>query len=521
LRDLHRIPPPRDTDEGDHEADETATGPVALRARTGMELDEPGAGARAGPSGSRCPEPDHVDVPSWGDPAGLPVGMGRVYRTLFGEFDAINPQAVQDLARVYIHYGFGAEARQILDLSGAGDAATQLLGELAELVDQRPLPEGALLHRAVACGEPAVFWALLARPEIDPGLVFDHAALQRSFAALPAGLRETLGPGLVRKLEAVGHVGTARHLQRMIEPVGTDKPGTAPATKGDTDPLAALGGINSIQAAEALARDIEAALLRGEPVTRDQAELAGAYALELRDDALGDRLATAHVAALAASGAFEAAADEFDRLAVFVKQPVVRTMAESVLRELTLSADDITFLRYVLSDHFLSPEAMPDALAAAIARRLLDAGFVDAADHVLLPGKATRDHRLLRAELALSRGRPAQAELELMGLEGAQVDQLRARARSLLSDHATAQALYRASNALEEADRAALHTRDPATLASADDPTLRDLAQILDARPVPNSPDSMLDQGRGLLEESGVARDVLTRLLAETSKPKR
>jgi hypothetical protein len=196
-------------------------------------------------------------------------------------------------------------------------------------------------------------------------------------------------------------------------------------------------------------------------------------------------------------------------------------MAESVLRELTRSADDITVLRYVLSDHFLPPKAMPDALAAAIARRLLDAGFVDAADHVLLPGHAAPDHHLLRAELALSRGRPALAELELMGLEGAEADRLRARARSLLRDHETAQALYIASDALTEADRAALHARDAAALASAEDPILRELAQVLDARPAPTSPEIMLGQGRGLLEEAGVARDVLRRLIAETSKPKR
>lgn len=535
---IHLVPPPSDTRNpapAPATADAQPVRPVdtiTLRAHTSLDRDEAGRGGartalRAEPA---CPAPALLDVPSWGGPDSLPEGMGRLYRNLFGEFDAINRQAVRDLARLYIHHGFGAEARQVLGLFGPPDAETRLLGDLAQLVDQGPLPESAPLRAATGCGEPTVLWALLARGQVDDALTFDHAALQRSFAALPAGLRRSLGPGLVRHLVAARHADTASHLQRMIDPVaapgeagiGLARADLAARTAGpDMAALAEVSRTNSIHAAEALALAIEASLLRGAPVAIDQARLAGAYAHELRGTAIGERLAVAHVSALAAAGAFDEAAAEFDRLGLDPAEPVARAMAESVLREATRAADDLTFLRYVLSDRFLTPGAMTETLAGAIARRLLDAGFADAADRVLPPGQADPALRLLRAEISLARARPAEAELALLSLDGPEADRLRARARTMRGDHATARALFAASAAQPEADRAALRTRDPASLAAAENPLLREVATVLEEHPAPAAPGSVLDRPRSVLEETRAARDVLTRLLAETPMPER
>jgi len=537
---IHLAPPPSDTRNPAPEpepatADAQPVRPVdtiTLRAHTSLDRDGAGRGGartvlRAEPA---CPAPALLDVPSWGGPDSLPERMGQLYRNLFGEFDAINRQAVRDLARLYIHHGFGAEARQILSFVGAPDAETRLLGDVAQLVDQGPLPESAPLRAATGCGEPTVLWALLARGQVDDALTFDHAALQRSFAALPAGLRRSLGPGLVQHLIAARHADTASHLQRMIDPLAA--PGeagiglaradlAARAADPDMAALAEVSRTNSIHAAEALAIAIEASLLRGAPVAIDQAQLAGAYAHELRGTAIGERLAVAHVSALAAAGAFDEAAAEFDRLAPDPAEPVARAMAESVLREATRAADDLTFLRYVLSDRFLAPGAMTETLAGAIARRLLDAGFADAADRVLRPGQADPALRLLRAEISLARARPAEAELALLSLDGPEADRLRARARTMRGDHATARALFAASAAQPEADRAALRTRDPASLAAAENPLLREVATVLEEHPAPAAPDSVLDGPRSVVEETRAARDVLTRLLAETPMPER
>jgi hypothetical protein len=88
-------------------------------------------------------------------------------------------------------------------------------------------------------------------------------------------------------------------------------------------------------------------------------------------------------------------------------------------------------------------------------------------------------------------------------------------------DHATARALFAGSAAQPEADRAALRTRDPASLAAAENPLLREVATVLEEHPAPAAPGSVLDRPRSVLEETRAARDVLTRLLAETPMPER
>lgn len=505
---------------------------IAVTARTAMDRDSaPAAGpAPVAAAMADCPAPGALDIAAWDGGAPLPVALGRLHRGLYGEFDTVDRATALALVRLHIHHGFGAEARQVLGLLPGPDAETRLLGELALLVEVAPLPEGSALRGAIGCGEPALLWGLLAQPRLAPGQVFDHDALERSFAALPAGLRRALGPGLVRRLAAVGHVETADHLQRMLEraaPPGDPAAGLSRATLSarravpEGTALATAARSNTVQAAEALARSLETTLARGAPVALSQAQLAGAYALELRETGLGARLAAAHVAALAASGAFDEAVAELARVAPDRDRPEARAMAADLLRTITRDADDITFLRHALPARLAPPETLPPPLAARIARRLLGVGLTEAAARYLPPAGTDPAHRLLRAEIELARQRPAEAELALLALEGAEADQLRARARMLRGDHRSAQALFEAAGDPAGADRAAWLAGEAVALAQARAPLLRDLAEVMKrpAAPAPGPGAPLLDAPRAVLAEAGAARAVLARLLAQGASP--
>lgn len=529
-RAAHAAPEPS-TPEPPAQARPAPAPAIALSARTAMDRESPPSAGPA-PDADRiaCPAPEALDLSAWDGGAPLPLAMGRLRRSLVGEFDHVDRAAALALARLHVHHGFGAEARQVLALLPDPDAGTRLLGELALLVEEAPLPEDALLRQAIGCGAPTLLWALLAQPRLASGQVFDHQALERSFAALPAGLRRTLGPGLVRRLAAVGHVRTADHLQRMLEraaPAGDPAArvsraalsgrGAAPAE----DALAAAGRSNTLHAAEALARSLETALARGAPVALPQAQLAGAYALELRETALGARLAAAHVAALGASGAFDEAVAELARLAPDPGRPEARAMAADLLRTITSDGDDITFLRHALPARLAPPETLSPPLAGAVARRLLAAGLAEAALRYLPRDTDDPDLRLLRAEIALARARPAEAERSLVALEGAEADRLRARARMMRGDHRAAQALFESGGDPAGADRAAWLAGEAAALAQARAPLLRDLAEVME-RPAaagisPGAP--LLDAPRAVLAEAEAARAILARLLAQGPGP--
>lgn len=282
-----------------------------------------------------------------------------------------------------------------------------------------------------------------------------------------------------------------------------------------------------------MAEMIERALARGDPVDFEDAQLAGALAFEHRGTPLGGRLAQAYLSALAASGAFDEAISEFRRLRDAVSEADAARVASVLISYLERQADDVTFLRAILSDGVTSPEALDDGVALGVARRLLALGFPDqAARHIAgtKPGVAAHMAatvedgttnaavRLLRARIALAQDRPAAAFRELLGLDGDEAGLLRAEALAARGEHAEARRLFAAHDEARRADRAALHTGRVAEMAAAGAPPIRDFGQLLasDAAAPAVTAEADIASHHALLERSTELRGAMERLLAAT-----
>jgi hypothetical protein len=506
---------------------------AALNMRAHSSVDLAIVGAARPPAGpvqaQTCPEPDWTDVAAWGGTAPFHEELGRLNRDLLGEFDRPNDTVALELARLYLHYGFGAEARLALTLRSHSDAEAELLREMSFIVDHKPVGERPKLTLALICDATTMLWGILANPDLSKDLPLDHKGLLRAFALLPDGLRRSLGPALARRLLSAGHRETSQSILRVIDRhQEADDPETALARAElahvRQDPDLAQSALhvavqgNSPASAEALLALVEGALEKGEPVPLDRAELAGAYAQEYRGTALGHRMSAAYIAALAHAGAYGEAVREFDRLRAD------QETADMLIGQMARHADDVTFLRHVLSGRFGEPGDVAPEIARAIASRLLAVGFPDRAGGFVAPqlvGHDTPGSRLLRAEIALAQERPRAAEAELLWLAGPEAAGLRARARSLAGDHAAAARLYALGGQADAADRAALFAADPGSLAAAGNPVLRDVASLLQepdaAEPGPEAPP--LGRHRRALDAAGTARQVLGRLLAATPSP--
>lgn len=546
------VPPPASGDPAPaSEAHGAAAGavPIAapgLRITTSMDRDMSGLQDRDTPA-EMCPPLLHLDVPSWSGARPFAFEVGELYGALFGEFDTVREAEVLRLARLYIHHGFGAEARQVLGWLDTTAPDIALARDLALLVEGEPLSADAALAGALECGEPAVLWAILAAPDLPEERVFDHRALRRSFVALPMGLQSALGPLLVQRLVAAGHHPTADALLRHLRggdaladaETGLARAALASETGRDAVAETALREVirtNAGQAGVALAETIERALARGEPVDFEDAQLAGALAFEHRGAPLGGRLAKAYLSALAASGAFDEAISEFSRLRDALTEDEAARVASVLISYLERQADDITFLRAMLSDAVTSPEALDDDVALGVARRLLALGFPDhaarhsagtmsaAARHMTATGEegtANAGVRLLRARIALAQDRPADAFTELLGLNGDEAGLLRAEALAARGEHAEARRLFAAHDEARRADRAALHTGRVTEMAGAGESPLRDLGQLLrsDAAAPAVTADADIASHHAFLERSTELRGAMERLLAATPAP--
>ncbi|MEI4233401.1 hypothetical protein [Roseovarius sp. D22-M7] len=482
-----------------------------------------------------CPTAELVDLPSWAGTEPFHQQIGALNRQLLREFDRPDEEIALQLARAYLHFGFGAEARQILDLRSRGSEADRILHEISLIMDHGHVSSVGRLADMTGCGEPAVLWALLAMPAVPVEAVFDHKALLRSFAALPAPLRNSFGPELARRLSKARHAKTARDILRMTARTGApDSPDLALArvelggaesdagtTRADLDTAVAS---NSVAAAEALARMIDGLLSEGAPVPLDKAELAGAYAFEHRGTDLGRRMTGAYLSALGASGAFAEAVAEYERLRSELDAAGATEIAASLLGQMTRHADDVTFLRHALNDRLVAPAMVPADPGVDIATRLLGSGLAERARQFVaadLPGRNARPSKLARAQIALVQDRPRQAEVELLGLDGPDADLLRARARSVAGDHAAARALYVASDRPEEAAEAAWLAQDLDRMATAQDPVLRQTVAALRDSSADVGTDStpILERNRALLESSGTLRAAMTTLLDAKGMP--
>jgi hypothetical protein len=476
-----------------------------------------------------------VDLPSWGSAAPFHHQIGPLNRQLLREFDRPDGETVLDLARAYLYFGFGTEANHVLDFRPEGSPENEILRELASIMHHAKTSPDARIAMAAGCGEPAVLWALLAMPILPKETVFDHKALLRSFSALPAHLRDTFGPELARRLIEAQHAQTAQSILRTTERTGgTDASDLALAradlanANGDHDTalmeLNEAVAKNSDIAPQALAQLIEKHIANDIPVPFDKAELAGAYAFENRGTELGRVMTRTYVLSLGASGAFGKAVSEFYRLRPDFETTGVADIAASLVQQMTRDADDVTFLRHVLSDDLIKPDTAPAPLAVEIATRLLESGFPAQAKSFVaagLPGREVRMSQLVRARIALLQQRPRQAEVELLGLDDTAANVLRAEAKSQVGDHTAAQALYIAGEQSEKAAEAAWLAQDLDALGRSSDPVLRRTAEVLQAasqKPLDASLPS-LEHYRGLLESASTLRTAMNTLLDTKQAP--
>lgn len=508
-----------------------------LRARTSIDRDMRAAiGARPGSGAEPCLAPARVDVTAWGDEAPFGQQLAPLRARLLGEFDIPDRRTALALARLYIFFGFGAEARQVLDQFTDPDAADPVLHAMAAILEETDTgAAAAVLSGQMTCAPAVALWSALSYPEIPTDMALDGDAVLLGLSALPAHLRAWLGPVLARRLQAAGYGRESAAARRILNRgAATATPETRlleaeiALADGETGPgEAALSEIvagNAGPSAEALLRLIDSRLKRGAEISYETAQLAGAYAVEYRDQPLGVALAEAYLAALAASGAFDDAFAELGRVLgeTGAGRAGIRARLSGIL---AARATDFDFLHHALTGSVSAPDALDPAIANNIADRLFSLGFrTEAAAYVAAAagGDAGRTRALLRARIALAEGRPRQAEVELLGRDGQDANLVRAEARAMVGEHAAARILFDAAGADEAARREAWLARDWEDLADTGETAQAALARLkLAAARPPEIADSpgILARNAAIVENSQELRTVIAGLLAATPAP--
>ncbi|MEM8728826.1 MAG: hypothetical protein AAGF79_02820, partial [Pseudomonadota bacterium] len=405
-----------------------------FRAVTSFDRDMVASGGSSSivETSGRCSDPDRVDPANWGDERPLGHQLGSHRMQLVSEFDQLTDAKLIELARTYLYFGFGAEASQILSQVSDTTPVEPLLA-LSRLLDtgalQRPHPFEGQTH----CSSPVALWSTYANPVDDIDKV-NSGAVVRAFVELPVHLRTHIGPGLARRFSVIGDAETTDTLLRIIDRA-------APDTKADSSfaaaELAQLNGDEELsegiiehvahsgveQSPDAIVALVEQRFQNREALPNDTIVLLDTYLFELRNTEQVSELEEAYVVALALSGDFWASFDVLKEMNVENRSESVQKFT-SLLTELS---DDMTFLEVLMSHESIFQSEVSLDQSIEVAHRLIQIGFPQKAYDLLDKYPDVEDsstYKTLKAEAALNAGFPRRALLELINMEGEDVDLL-------------------------------------------------------------------------------------------------
>jgi hypothetical protein len=483
---------------------------------TGLPVD-PASATRPAHSltadGQRCLPDAAVDVGAWG--AETPVAETLSLRTaaLYGEFDRVDPEAAGAAVRYFLHLGFGAEARLLMQTLPIDAPEVPLWTALADIVDGKGGAPGPLAGMEVCDGAVAL-WALLARGDLRPGDAVQAGAVLRAFSALPLHLRRHLGPTLAARFLARGETATVRAIRDAILRPGGD-PGPAVrlmeaelqgAVTGTPDPaaLAPLQAAPGTTAAAATIATIHAIVAGGGAV--DLAMLTATEALLREYKGAAEETGLRHALALAL-----ASQGDYDQ--AFAHLPGDGAGRADLWAMLAARGPDAAVLTHAVPAG--PAQGLPPGAARAMAGRLVDLGFAEAALAWLGAETDTDegDTRQLAARAELLRGDARAALGQLAGLAGAGAADLRNTARlQLATPEPLAQLRADPEAPAPLRDRAVWLARDWPVLAAEGPDPWREAAALANAAP-PDPALPPLARARALLDESAAARATLARLM--------
>ncbi|MFC3612647.1 hypothetical protein ACFORG_02650 [Lutimaribacter marinistellae] len=387
---------------------------------------------------ARCFPAEDLNVKDWGDDTSFDEQIGSARARLFGEFDRIDEPAVEDLARLYIHFGFGAEARTKLRLVSE-TGGSSVLWAVAGVIDGSPSKTSPVFAGQEVCDGPAALWSVLESEEA--GETTNATAVERAFSELPVHLRGHLGPSVASALTRGGYIDSAKRILRSVERAGTTENSAthlaeaelaalekAPETEEMELQAAVLAPDAEIEAAKAIVQLIEKRWTERSGVSDKELDLAASYAREYRTSGIGPEIEKAHVLALALNQDFDRAILLLGRRQGEDQDTITLDRVFALLSE---NSDDVTFLRHAMEIAPKHLARLGEETSRLIADRLLSLGFPkEALAFADRPRDqpSRRERANLIAAAVLELGRPHRALLELQGRDDEAAQQIRGMA---------------------------------------------------------------------------------------------
>jgi|GEM_PF-2967682 len=367
-----------------------------------------------------CPDEGALDLKRLTNTSDFREALPPLRVDVYDEMKQVNQAAVRSLARHFIAFGLGEEARNVIAAFETKEIPERLILDMATVLegDGGTLSESALMK--ADCGPRAAVWgATVAAEQSDGTVTARFETAREAIYDVPGPLRKILGARIALGLIDEGDSESAMRLWRNLKTAnGPRTPEmrllAAYAAEGDTiAPLLALAETRSPAAIEAATR---AAALLQETNARPLAERLGTALEDLAfihrdtdretplDLALARLQARYGDLAAALTVLAEKAEENPDRAEYW------RSIAHDTIRDATEGADPIArphdFDTILASLQYLDNSQRSDAAKYALSRKLMSVGGAHVVESILTPTILARsdEARRLLAEAKLLMG---------------------------------------------------------------------------------------------------------------------
>lgn len=477
---------------------------------------------------TECISDNTVNLLEWSDGSPFFEQLQVLRTDLYGEFDNKNGDVMSSLAKLYLYYGFGGEAEQVVHLMEDPSLNGDLLIAISRILDGSPKPERSPLEGQQHCSGRVALWSTLSERRLSGDVNLN--AVQRAFSSLPSHLRFHLGARLTKIMVDGGRPDVGQSIidsaVRNSNVVSPEIDITHAAIKFDEGDFAnslesseKAASVESDQSAHALISKIKIFLKTEDTPSQADIELMEALLLEFRGTSIHMNLREAIVLAYAMVGKFGDALPLWGLMRREIDKSKETEMLSHLIPLVTELADDIVFLDYVLK-HKGDVSSMSNTVSVlGTAKRLMDLGFPAPAREILLE-VVSQDfgdaRRMMLAEAALAEGKPHKALVDVLGITGSAADKVRISAMWQNKNYSEAASLAAEARDNERAARGFFLSGDYEAIPEDSTRFIKagGAAKRLINSSLPELPP--LEQARALLNESAVARGDIAQLLDET-----
>lgn len=198
-------------------------------------------------NGTTCIENERLSVNNWLDDRPFARQLSEAIAPLSAEFDRINDAAVEQLIKVYLAFGFGAEARNVSTTTGGH--VDPLLEALATIIHNPSVPN-RFFENQESCNGPAALWAVISANK--PFYAIDENEIYLAYSALPKHLKTVLTEPLVSSLSENGFAELSHRILALSQT-------TAKTIENRADLVAVNGDASSETDLNNIEREIETA----------------------------------------------------------------------------------------------------------------------------------------------------------------------------------------------------------------------------------------------------------------------